>query len=131
MGVGQESIMPHDLRRRTGAVGAVLRVGWLRTDGHIIVVPCARSWDLLLQLVFMLVEVEGKRGQIITPHELLDRGAGGGGEEAAGQMPDDPMPLGSPGLGRRPRATEKQSCQQQPYNVTRYHGCPHRFLSSW
>src|SRR2546426_8275055 len=109
MGVGQESIMPHDLRRRTGAVGAVLRVGLLRTDGHIIIVPGARSWDLLLQLVFMLVEVEGQRGQIITPHELLDRGAGSGGEEAAGHVPDDPMPFCSPGMSMRPCAAEEQA----------------------
>ena len=49
--------------------------------------------DLLVQLVFMLVEVEGKRREVITPHELAESRAGGWGEEATGHMPDDPMPL--------------------------------------
>jgi hypothetical protein len=101
--------MPHDLRRRTGAIEAVLRIGVLRTDGHVIVVPCARSRDLLVQLVFMLVEVEGKRREVITPHELPESRAGGWGEEATGHMSDDPMPLVSPGLGLRPYGAKENS----------------------
>jgi hypothetical protein len=128
MHVRQQAIVLHNLCRGTGALGAVLGVRFGRTDGHVSVVPWARSRDVLLQLVFALIEVEAQGGQIITAHELLNRGSGLWREEGAGHVPGDPVPLGAPGLYISTRGAEAYGRSEECCDADGHHRGAHLVL---
>jgi hypothetical protein len=67
MHVGAQPVVAHDLCRGTGAIGLVLSVACRRTHRHVIIVLLARSRDVLVRLVFAMVEVGAQGGQLITP----------------------------------------------------------------
>jgi hypothetical protein len=113
MHVRQQAIVLHELRRGTGALGVVLSVRCGRADGHVIIVPLARSRDVLVQLVFALVEGEAKGGQLITRHELLHRSSGLWGDEIVRHVPGDPVPLGTLRMDISTHSAQQQGCNQE------------------
>src|SRR5262245_37795621 len=68
--IQEPPIVSGKLSRGTGTIGTVLGIWFGRAQGHVVVVPLTQSWYLPVKLVLVQIEVEGKRCQVVTAHQL-------------------------------------------------------------
>jgi hypothetical protein len=116
--IHEPPIVSGKLGRGTGAIGTVLGIRFGRAHGHVVVVPLARSWYLPVELVLVQVEVEGKRCQIVTSHQLPYGALRRWGEQGTRHVSDDAMAFITPSIGSGRHGTEQYHGNQQPSDTT-------------
>ena len=98
LGVSKNVSVTRDLCRGAGSIRTVFAVGFLTADWNVVVVPFARSWDLHIEPILVVIEIQTEGRQVGGSHNRLDFRAGLRQQLSCDES-YDAMPLRSPGHG--------------------------------